>query len=99
MSRSPSAGSSGSRSERVERAVAVRLIVAFRASVNAADPAFLAALSERIGTPLAYLHPLSGGAHLLQATVPPASVDDVVRRLKSQTDVVDVQPDLPVRRQ
>jgi hypothetical protein len=99
MSRSPSAGSSGTRSERVEHAAAVQLIIVFRAGVSAADPAFLAALAEHIGTPLAYLHPLSGGAHLLQATVSPTSVAEVVHRLKNQADVVDVQPNITVQRQ
>ena len=92
-------GSLGDRAERVDRVVVVQLIIVFRADIRAADPAFLAAVSKDIGTPLAYLRPISGGAHLLSATLPPTSVNDLVRRLQNRPDVMDVQPDVTVRRQ
>jgi hypothetical protein len=95
----PPAGPPDTRSERVERVVAVQLIVLFRTGTRAADPAFLAALSRDIGTPLAYVRPLSGGAHLLRASAPPESVNDLVRRLQERPEVIDVQPDVAVRRQ
>lgn len=96
---SQSAGPPGARAETLDHAVVVRLIILFRAGTVPADPSYLAALSEDVGTPLAYLRPLSGGAHLLRALVPPESVNDVVRRLKNRPDVLDVQPDVAVRRQ
>jgi len=96
---SQSAGPSGARAETLDRAVAVQLIILFRAGTMPADPSYLAALSEDVGTPLAYVRPLSGGAHLLRALVPPESVNDVVRRLQNRPDVLDVQPDVAVQRQ
>lgn len=96
---SRSAGPSGTRAETLDRAVAVHLIILFRAGTIPADSAFLAALSQDVGTPLAYLRPMSGGAHLFQALVPPASVNELVRRLQNRPDVLDVQPDVAVRRQ
>jgi len=93
------AGPPGVRAESVDRAGSIQLIVLFRAGTSAADPVFLAALSRDIGTPLAYLRPLSGGAHLLRASVPPESLDDLVRRLQDRPEVLDVQPDVAVRRQ
>jgi hypothetical protein len=96
---SQSAGPSGARADTLDQTVAIQLIILFRAGTLPADPSFLAALSRDIGTPLAYLRPLSGGAHLLRALVPPESVSDVVRRLQNRPDVLDVQPDVAVRRQ
>lgn len=75
----------------------VRLIVQFRASTRPADPAFLAQLSKTLGTPIAYVRPMSGGAHVLKVSIPPESVAEVVQRLKQRPEVVDVQPDVPVR--
>lgn len=77
----------------------IRLIVLFRKEINPESPVFLAKLSHEIGTPLAYIGPISGGAYLLRASVAPDSVPDVVRRLKSQPGVVDAQVDVKVRRQ
>ena len=90
---------SGTRVETLDRAIAIQLVILFRAGIVPADPTYLATLAEDIGTPLAYLRPVSGGAHLLRARVPPESVSELVRRLQSRPDVLDVQPDIAVRRQ
>ncbi len=79
--------------------ISVRLIVQFRSTVNPADPAFLAQLSKSLGTPIAYIRPISGGAHVLHASVRPEAVTELVQRLQQRPEVVDVQADVPVRRQ
>lgn len=77
----------------------VQLIVVFRGDVDPTDPAFLAKFSQEVGIPLAYLHPMSGGAHVLRAYVAPESVAGVVRRLKHSPEIADVQLDVSTRRQ
>lgn len=77
----------------------VRLLVHFNRATRPADPAFLARLSKSLGMPIAYVRPMSGGTHVLEVSVPPESVADVVQRLKQRPEVVDVQADVPVRRQ
>lgn len=79
--------------------VSVRLITLFRQGVNPADSAFLAQLSRKVGTSLAYIGPVSGGVHILRASVPPESVTDLVRRLRNSPEVADVRLDIPVRPQ
>ncbi len=93
------AGPSGARPETPDRAVGIPLIILFRKGVDPSDPAFLTKLSAHIGMPLAYLRPLSGGAHLLRASVPPDLVTELVERLQRRPEILDVKPDVAVRRQ
>lgn len=78
---------------------ATQLIVRFRAVPEPSDPAFLASLSETLGTSIAYVRPMSGGAHVLRVDVEPDAVADVIRRLETRPEVVAVQPDVRVRPQ
>lgn len=86
------------RGDAAER-VPIQLIVRFRTVPQPSDSVFLSRLSKAIGTPIAYVRPMSGGAHVLRVVVPPDAVAEIVRRLENRPEVVDVQPDVRVRPQ
>jgi len=82
-----------------ENAAAARIIIKFRAPADVSEPAFAKQLARTAGVSLAYVRPLSGGAHLyrVEGARDPAELAGAIERLSKRPDVEYVEPDRILR--
>ncbi len=95
-------GSEDSKNTIRPRLGAAQLIIKFSSAVT--DPSqaeFVDTLSKDIGVSLAYLRPMSGGAHVFIVKGAPDSrqLQDISRRLSKRSDVIYAEPDRIMRHQ
>lgn len=77
-----------------------RIIVKFSDRIeNPADNRYVQELSREVGVTLTYLQPMSGAAHVFEVrnVQDAAELDDVLRQLAAQPDVVYTEQDRSVR--
>lgn len=78
-----------------------QIIIKFRGSADPSRPQYVEQLATSAGIGLAYVRPLSGGAHLyfVEGAGDPGKLAQAIERLSKRPDVEYVEPDRILRNQ
>ena len=84
---------------RAKNAQTARVIIKFRVPADASRPEFIKQLATSAGIELAYVRPLSGGAHLysMKGARNPGELARAIERLSKRPDVEYAEPDRIMR--